>query len=76
MSKKQQPLKIGWRADSVVPALVALTEDLGSIPSTHLVAQKLLLTPAPGDPLPTSLDTRHTCSKHTCRQNIHIHKQL
>jgi hypothetical protein len=45
-----------------------LEEDLGSIPSTHMVAHNhLLLTQVPGDLFPflTSADTTHPCSDHT-----------
>lgn len=33
-------------------AQVALMEDKGSIPSSHMGSSQRLLTPAPGDPMP------------------------
>ena len=42
--------------------LTALSEDLGSIPSTHMVCHMVSETPVPGDPTPLH---RHTCSQIT-----------
>jgi hypothetical protein len=48
-------------------ALAALTEDLGSISSTYKAAHNLLLTPVPGDTVPSS----GLC--WNCIHDVHIH---
>ena len=57
-------------------APTALTEDLGSIPSTHMVAHNLLpsKSPVPGYLIPSSGLYGHQGYMYTCRQNTHTHK--
>jgi hypothetical protein len=68
----------GWRdglADK--ETLVALPEDPGLIPSTHMAAHRHMLTLVPGDPTPSSGFNRHCMHVvHIlkCRQNTHKHK--
>jgi hypothetical protein len=61
----------GWRDDSIGTQWMALSGDLGSIPSTHMIPHNCL-TPVPGDMMPSS-DLPGTNYKHggwnTCRQN-------
>lgn len=43
--------------------LIALAEDPGSVPTTLMVDRQLLVTPAPGDPMPlTFMRTALVCS--------------
>lgn len=48
-------------------ALDALTEVLGAIPSTYMVAQTSV-TPVPGGQMLSSDLTRHACGAHTYMQ--------
>ena len=55
-------------------ALTAQTVDSGLVPSTHTAAHKHV-TAVPGDLMPSSMDTRHTCDSHTYMQaNTHTHE--
>jgi hypothetical protein len=58
----------------LVLVLAALTEDLGLVPSTHVVAHKTILTPVPREfsTLSWALWTQsiHPVHIHTCR---HLH---
>lgn len=53
-------------------ALVALVEDLGMVPSTHIAAHNSMLTPMPWDLILSSSlhrDQEHACQYiKTCRQ--------
>lgn len=60
--------------------LVALTDDLSSVPSTYTRGGlQPLVTLALGDPMPSlaSLETCiHVVNLHTCRLNIYTHKKI
>lgn len=57
---------------------VALAEDSGSLPITHMAGDKLFVTPGAGEPGPLCpLPHRHCMPlmhKHTSRQNTQTHK--
>lgn len=58
------------RLKRLLRVLTALEEDLGSIPSTHMLAYSCLLTPVPGDSTLLVAGARMVHSR-TCRQNTH-----
>lgn len=45
-------------------ALIALSEDPGLIPSTHMVAHERLLIPIPGNPMPYSIPSSWILHEH------------
>lgn len=58
-------------------ALVALTEDLGLVPSTHVVGHRHLYLQFQGIPLQKSTKLRHRCGGQTyIRQNARLKKTL
>jgi hypothetical protein len=53
-------------------AFATLGRDPGSVPSTHMVAYKLLEPPVPGNPMPLPA-TCHTCSINRDMKVKHIY---
>lgn len=77
MKKMFQNPASGVRDAQCLGALVALAEDTGSFPSTHVAANNLLVTPVPEALPKLSTDTAFTWYTDTCRQNrTHAHKSF
>jgi hypothetical protein len=65
-----------WRVSLALRALVALSENLFFIPSSHRAANNISVTPVPDDLILSGLhgNCTYMVCKHTCRQNACTYK--